>query len=577
MGCGAAKAVGGGGGITFQQAIESGELPHDTSSFTTESVLSKYYVKLNYEKLQKSEIGTLYPVLSTAYAPQPLSIIQNYKVEKNTHFIALGIHSKYDGQKGFRPPICASIIVDVSGSMGREQTLSDPFGTTCYTIAVSCVESLLREGLTHPHDVVSIFLSGTTTSELVSFQPVSKVLQEMEVLAMKLRQIVPGGTGDLARASYVASQSMKSYSKLSSNPETTYRMFVFSTFVRIKKQPITDTTVTVVEPAALPATTTTDVEYPSPALERLTPSLADWSKGDPTNIETVANIIQVLHAQDVAQAAAARKKQEQSEAIQTLTQQINHLATSKSLRICTTLFPIGYFAPIDEVEKATRPYGANYVSVGTPAEFSSMIREHFEFLVTPLVQNVRVEMQSSPFRLVQTYGWTQVEAVDQDNCEFMRMPTIFPSPLDPEKGVKGGVIVLELTPKREETPKSPPDPSLYTRPTVFVLHYEDHTGALVTSRHSIVFPAVNQNEPLTSMYSSSGIRKALLLHTYASYVTNSVRRARYDKGKMKEFRSYFESEASIVGDTDVLEELKLWDTVLDLLIKKGKSEGCSIM
>jgi Ca-activated chloride channel family protein len=78
------------------------------------------------------------------------------------------------------------------------------------------------------------------------------------------------------------------------------------------------------------------------------------------------------------------------------------------------------------------------------AQFKKRLDQDFKYLVTPLVFDLRMKLQSDAFEIEAVYGSPE-EAIATG--ELMHVNTLFPSPLDNEGRTKGGVILLKLKPK----------------------------------------------------------------------------------------------------------------------------------
>ena len=93
--------------------------------------------------------------------------------------------------------------------------------------------------------------------------------------------------------------------------------------------------------------------------------------------------------------------------------------------IHTTFVGMGVDFNTEIVEEITSVRGANYFSVGSAEQFEDRMDENFEYMVTPLVYNLELEVESDGYEIEKVYGST---AADEATGEIMRVKTLFPSP-----------------------------------------------------------------------------------------------------------------------------------------------------
>merc|ERR1719197_1394805 len=78
----------------------------------------------------------------------------------------------------------------------------------------------------------------------------------------------------------------------------------------------------------------------------------------------------------------------------------------------------------DVAEALSRAKGAWYGSVKTAEEFRRRLDEEFDFLVTPLVFNLRLHASSESWAIDRVFGSPEAELA---TGQLMRVNTIFPS------------------------------------------------------------------------------------------------------------------------------------------------------
>jgi Ca-activated chloride channel family protein len=155
--------------------------------------------------------------------------------------------------------------------------------------------------------------------------------------------------------------------------------------------------------------------------------------------------------------------------------------------------------------------GANYYSVNSASEFKTRMNDEFDFMVTPLVFDLRLKLDAPGYEIEKVYGSPEA---DQATGELMKVNTLFPSKAE-EGQVKGGVILVKLKKLSNQG---------NMRLTV---SYEDRNGVQDSDEAE-----VDMAEENADFYQNSGIRKAVLLSRYADLLKNWMidERKAADKG-----------------------------------------------
>eukprot|EP01024_Parvocaulis_polyphysoides_P026311 TRINITY_DN2400_c0_g1_i4.p1 TRINITY_DN2400_c0_g1~~TRINITY_DN2400_c0_g1_i4.p1 ORF type:complete len:661 (-),score=91.37 TRINITY_DN2400_c0_g1_i4:306-2150(-) len=187
-----------------------------------------------------------------------------------------------------------------------------------------------------------------------------------------------------------------------------------------------------------------------------------------------------------------------------LAQIIANYATASD-PIFTTMIGVGLDFNTDLTDKILQTRGANYFSVYSPAELIKKLDEEFEFMVTPLVFDLRLEFEE--FSLKGANGW-KIEKVigvpsakdvpDADDTTVFNVNTLFPSPRTAE-GTKGGIILIQLRPK-SSTPNA-----------LFISLSYKNTNFKQFQGSSQIGLFLNFKE---EFYGSVAIQKAILLKRY---------------------------------------------------------------
>ncbi len=115
------------------------------------------------------------------------------------------------------------------------------------------------------------------------------------------------------------------------------------------------------------------------------------------------------------------------------------LARSASDRdIHTTFIGVGVDFNSDLVEYISKVRGANYFTVNSSQEFKKLLDREFNYMVTPLVYDLKLELESRDYEIDAIYGSPEVDLASGD---IMRVNT-YSHLLQDERGGRGGSGVL---------------------------------------------------------------------------------------------------------------------------------------
>ena len=92
--------------------------------------------------------------------------------------------------------------------------------------------------------------------------------------------------------------------------------------------------------------------------------------------------------------------------------------------IYTTFIGIGVDFNTELVESITKIKGANYYSVHSAQEFKKRMDDEFDYMVTPLVFDLRLRLDAPGYEIEKVYGSPEA---DQATGELMKVNTLFPS------------------------------------------------------------------------------------------------------------------------------------------------------
>src|SRR6056297_1408552 len=109
-------------------------------------------------------------------------------------------------------------------------------------------------------------------------------------------------------------------------------------------------------------------------------------------------------------------------------------------KIYSTLIGIGVDFNTELTEAITKIRGANYYSVHSPEQFRKRMDEQFEYMVTPLVFDLNLTLDSQGYDILKVYGSPEA---DEATGEIMKVNTLFPSQTK-EDETRGGLVLLKL-------------------------------------------------------------------------------------------------------------------------------------
>ncbi|MFW5991427.1 MAG: vWA domain-containing protein [Candidatus Nanoarchaeia archaeon] len=169
-------------------------------------------------------------------------------------------------------------------------------------------------------------------------------------------------------------------------------------------------------------------------------------------------------------------------------------------KIHTSFIGMGVDFNTELIEQITKIRGANYYSVHSAEEFQKRMDDQFEYMVTPLVFNLTLNLDAQGYDIEKVYGSPEA---NEATGEIMKVNTLFPS--EKKKGkTKGGIVLLKLD-------RQSPEASMKLS-----VDYETREGEKKHSEKSVTL------EDKENFYDNSGIRKAILLSRYADLMKNWI-------------------------------------------------------
>ncbi len=214
--------------------------------------------------------------------------------------------------------------------------------------------------------------------------------------------------------------------------------------------------------------------------------------------------------------------------------------TNADNKLYTTFIGIGVDFNTELVEAITKIRGANYYSVHSSKEFKTRMDDEFEYMVTPLVFNLLLKLESSGFEIEKVYGSPEA---NEATGEIMKVNTLFPSKKE-DGQIRGGIIILKLKKIGDNT-----DIKLTTS-------YEDRSGTAGGDEISIEVPDVQAD-----YYENTGIRKGIVLARYVNVMRNWIDDEKESHEQNKPINPVMTYDTGIVipPDVEIPRELGRWE------------------
>lgn len=241
--------------------------------------------------------------------------------------------------------------------------------------------------------------------------------------------------------------------------------------------------------------------------------------------------------------------------------------------IHTSFIGIGVDFDTETVDNITSVKGANYFSVHSSDQFKNRMNRDFKYMVTPLVYNLSLKMNSDNMNIEKVYGST---AAEEATSSLIKVNTLFPSPTSGEK-TKGGVVLAKVDGKG---------------PATLEASYNTRTGKQESIKRDLGF-----NES-PEYFDNTGVRKAVLLSRYGELMKSWVRSERQEindtpvynpenpelprqtgteqertsvplkiskkhRNKISRFQDYFKQEMERIGDDSLQKEVDLMSKIME--------------
>jgi len=161
--------------------------------------------------------------------------------------------------------------------------------------------------------------------------------------------------------------------------------------------------------------------------------------------------------------------------------------------IHTTFIGMGLDANADLAETLSGIRGANHYFIHSASEFERRLGEEFDYMVTPLVYDLTLELRSDGYEIDEVHG---SPSADADTGRLMHVGTLFPSAKEDDEA-RGGVVLARLEQTSEDADLE------------LVASWTERNGGEHIERASVTLP----EEPESFVH--DGVRKAVALARYA--------------------------------------------------------------
>ncbi|MBN2364122.1 VWA domain-containing protein [candidate division WOR-3 bacterium] len=205
--------------------------------------------------------------------------------------------------------------------------------------------------------------------------------------------------------------------------------------------------------------------------------------------------------------------------------------------VFTTFIGVGVDLNTELVEILTKIKGANYFSVHSPTAFKEQMDDNFDYMVTPLVFDLELVLESDGYEIEKVYGSPEANL---STGEIMKVNTLFPSKRV-EGETRGGLVLLRLK-------KTSGDARISLG-----VSYEDRNGVKDENSQTIEFGGSE-----TEYYDNSGIRKGILLARFVELVKSWLTDQRAEGEYLAGHPMVSRNTGIIVYDEKIL-ELGRWE------------------
>ena len=209
---------------------------------------------------------------------------------------------------------------------------------------------------------------------------------------------------------------------------------------------------------------------------------------------------------------------------------LKYIEANSNKGIYTSFTGVGVDFNTEVIENISNVRGANYYSISSKEQFKKILSEDFEYMVTPLVFDLNLNFESAGYEIEKVYG---TDSADKSSGNIMKVNTLFPTSTNENSESKGGIILLKLKKKDNQTDNK----------INLSVSYTDRDGNKHSNSQDIEF---NKDE---EFYENTGIRKGIVLTRYVNTLKSWIL---YERSNRDE-RFYIDENIGVI-DCDYAED-----------------------
>lgn len=209
---------------------------------------------------------------------------------------------------------------------------------------------------------------------------------------------------------------------------------------------------------------------------------------------------------------------------------LKYIEANSNKGIYTSFIGVGVDFNTEVIENISNVRGANYYSISSKEQFKKILSEDFEYMVTPLVFDLNLNFESAGYEIEKVYG---TDSADKSSGNIMKVNTLFPTSTNENSESKGGIILLKLKKKDNQTDNK----------INLSVSYTDRDGNKHSNSQDIEF---NKDE---EFYENTGIRKGIVLTRYVNTLKSWIL---YERSNRDE-RFYIDENIGVI-DCDYAED-----------------------
>ena len=166
--------------------------------------------------------------------------------------------------------------------------------------------------------------------------------------------------------------------------------------------------------------------------------------------------------------------------------------------------------------------GSNYCGVHSDADFIKKMDTEFDYMVTPLVYNLKLRLRSEGdvAYISDVFGTNAKKSESLKNGEIMSIATLFPSPSNKKGGKKGGIVLLKVSQKNKG------DDAKKTFNMIVEVSYEDKNNKKYLNKQIVEFGS-DKKWNNDDYYDNDAVQKGILLSRYIKLIKNWIKHDRY--------------------------------------------------